>query len=204
MAALEQLPLLTDGHRRDGRAYEEFRNVCESAPRAMGRPLACLTPPPSLTAACCLLTPAAVYAVLKTGVISQASGSAYAEFNNTKVRLLAEILAAAIAAHLTCDRHHQPRRRNSASTPSPALPFSPSAGHGGRVRPAAERAQGGVQRAGAHQRGRQAGHLCHAAARRVWAGGPARLHPPRGCCNASRLQGMLGSWAKNLPGAVPC
>ncbi|KAI7841766.1 hypothetical protein COHA_004632 [Chlorella ohadii] len=27
MAGLEQQPLLTDGHRRDGRAYEEFRNV---------------------------------------------------------------------------------------------------------------------------------------------------------------------------------
>lgn len=40
MAALEQQPLLTDGHRRDGRAFEEFRNVCESAPHAMGRPLA--------------------------------------------------------------------------------------------------------------------------------------------------------------------
>ncbi len=29
MAGLEQQPLLTDGHRRDGRAFEEFRNVCE-------------------------------------------------------------------------------------------------------------------------------------------------------------------------------
>ena len=37
MAALEQQPLLSDGHRRDGRSYEEFRNVCEWRRAAMGR-----------------------------------------------------------------------------------------------------------------------------------------------------------------------
>ncbi len=53
----------------------------------MGRPLACL-----LAAACRRRrrsppTQPCFRAVLKTGVISQASGSAYAEFNNTKVLL---------------------------------------------------------------------------------------------------------------------
>ena len=99
-----------------------------------------------------------------------------------------------------------PRRLVPAALPwplsPPTLPLLPALhccpDHGGRVRPAAERAAHRVQRAGAHQRGRQARHICHAAARRVW---------PGGCCQREQQLGAAASASRALSGAtasLPC
>lgn len=82
--------VLQDGSRLDGRGFEEFRSVCEW-------PFAHLShrpPRTKHTIGPLLVAPqpahwaplsACTAAVFRTGVISQASGSAYAEFRNTKV-----------------------------------------------------------------------------------------------------------------------
>ncbi len=92
--------ILEDGLRLDGRGFEEFRPVCEwchwgpYAPTLMACPNAgeahavrpLLRPPPpcapgSPILSCC----AAAAAVVNTKVVTQAAGSAYAEFGGTKV-----------------------------------------------------------------------------------------------------------------------
>ena len=65
--------VLEAGSRIDGRSFEEFRAVCESLPILASM----LTRQADAWDPFC--------AVLNTGAISQAAGSAYAEFNNTKV-----------------------------------------------------------------------------------------------------------------------
>ncbi len=77
LSASEQV--LQGGVRLDGRGYEEFRPACEYKPVAQ-TPVcqhAALSVPQHVSLC--------VHAVVSTKTLSQATGSAYAEFANTKV-----------------------------------------------------------------------------------------------------------------------
>ena len=69
--------VLEEGVRLDGRGYEEFRAVCKCSDVITIQALRALHARSVSRFLCC--------AVLNTGAISQATGSAYAEFSKTKV-----------------------------------------------------------------------------------------------------------------------
>lgn len=89
---LEPLPLPKDitrqGLRLDGRGYEEFRSVCKWGMGAWcgsTPPLSRRWPTWLLPRAAAAAAAAVARAVLDTGVITRAAGSAYIELGNTKV-----------------------------------------------------------------------------------------------------------------------
>lgn len=71
--------------RSDGRGAEEFRNVCECDHLCENACITIIAHINQRVGKLMLLLCCCAAAVIKTKVLSQAKGSAYVEFNNTKV-----------------------------------------------------------------------------------------------------------------------